>query len=598
MFWAEIRPGVDFVKESEAFLGKSDRVMMALAMAAEVHKEDRRKTTGEPYLNHCVAVASILEAWGADEDEIVAGLLHDTVEDHADDLNLDTITLYFGERVAHLVSGVTKFGSDFETLKKVTSESLIEPGVALIKLADRLHNMLTMEKMPPSSQRKNAKETLDVYAPLAESFGMWQVKNYLADIAFSYTDPRRFSEVKELIDNDPRLKADFMERETLELEQVLKGAGLNVVVEHQVGGYYELAEKQRMTVLREDGRPRSFEEITDVVSFRVLVDKEEDLADCYLAMGLLRLYYGEALEKNRHDDYLAEPAMNGYSAIHDTYKFTEGCIEIAFTTKERENFNNWGVLRLSRQTHSEDPEKFSRKVVFTPKRELVFLEPTARGIDLAYKINPLLGLKAVALRVDGEIRDLSDVVGNASLVEVITDIHQTSPRTEWLSYCNVETRRMIELQKTKSERDGVVERGKEMLAEMVLKERGVLELEDLPEGVLNKLLIDLGCWNGIESLYYKMAFGLDVEIVKKKLTDLGVVMGLYSTVRVKGENEIGVSENLARIIARNGGDVRRRVETVDEQERYEMRVLMIVGYEGKKKIEQEVGESFIEWEIA
>ena len=597
MFWGEIRPGIEYIKDHNLFVGKNERVMAALELAEEIHREDIRTTTGEPYVNHCVAVASILETWGADEDEIVAGLLHDTVEDHADEMNLDTIKSLFGERVARLVYGVTKLGTDFETLKKVTSESLIEPGVAFIKLADRLHNMLTMEKMPPASQRKNARETIDVYAPLAESFGMWQVKNCLADIAFAYIDPRRFLEVKKIIDNDPRLRREFLEKKTVDLETLLAKAGLDVTVEHQVGGYYELAEKQKNSVIREDGRPRNFEEITDVVSFRILINKEENIADCYLAMGLIRLVYGDKLEKGRHDDYLTEPAMNGYSAIHDTYKFPQGSVEIAFTTKEREDFNNWGVLRLTHQQQINDQEKFNRKLVFTPKKELIFLEPSARGIDLAYKINPVLGLKAVALRVNGEIRDLSEIVENASLVEVITDVHQEIPRSEWLGYCSAETRRLIENQLAKVERLGEIERGRNILVEEVLKERGILDIEDLPEEILNKLLMDLGCWLGVESLYYKVAFGLELEVIKKRLTDLGIVNGLYSTVRVRGENEIGVSEKLARIIASSGGDVRRRVETVNEKERYEMRVLMIVGYKGKKNIEQEVASSFGEWEI-
>jgi len=597
MFWGEIRPGVDYVKERDIFAGRSERVMVALALAGEIHREDKRKTTGEPYVNHCVAVASILENWGADEDEVVAGLLHDTVEDHGSDISLEMIEELFGSRVAQLVKGVTKLGTDFETLKKVTSESLIEPGVALIKLADRLHNMLTMEGMSAASQKRNAKETLDVYAPLAESFGMWQIKNYLADVAFSYLDPRRFVEVREIIDNDPRLRFGFIEKRKQELGEIFRTYGLEVEIESQVGGYFEMAEKQRMSAIREDGRPRSFEEITDVVSLRVLVENESDLAQCYLAMGLVRMTWAERLENGRHDDFLSEPALNGYSAIHDTYKFPEGCVEVAFTTLEREKFNNWGVLCLSKEKQQEDPDASKRKVVFTPKRELIFLEPSARGIDLAYKINPLLGLKAVALRVDGEIKDLSEIVQNSSLVEIITDVHQISPRMEWLDYCSAETKRQIEMQSVKCERDEVIGRGREMLAELVLKERGVLEITDLPDDVLNKLLIDLSCWYGVESLYYKIAFGLDVEIIKKKLTDLGVVVGRYSTVRVRGENQIGVSEKLARIIAKYGGDVRRRVEIVDEQERYEMRVMITASYDARKKIEKEVAKNFGEWEL-
>jgi len=597
MFLGEIRPGIQFIKEADMYSGRSEKVMTAFVLAKEIHINDTRKTTGEPYINHCVAVASILESWGADEDEVVAGLLHDTIEDHPGEISLEDISGIFGERVAQLVNGVTKLGSDFETLRKITSESLIEPGVAFIKLADRLHNMLTMKGMSEASQRKNAQETLDVYAPLAESFGMWQIKNQLADLAFAYTDPKRHSEVKRIIDNDPRLRLEFIKNTKANLEEIFLRAGLRAVVEHQVGGYYELSEKQRKSVMKDLGRPKSFEQITDVVSFRILVENAYDLDKCYLAMGLVRLEYGDMLEKGRHDDFLVEKVMNGYSAIHDTYKFPEGCVEMAFTSRDREAFNNWGLLCLPRRVLIENPERFNRKVVFTPKRELVFLEPPARGIDLAYKINPLLGLRAVALRVNGKIKDLSEVVENAGVVEVITDIHQNIPRAEWMEYCNQETRKQIEAQRSNSEREEVNNRGREMLAELVLRERGVLNIEDLPDDILGRVLMDLGCWNGVENLYYKVTFGLDIDLIKKKLIEVGVVGGRYSTVRVRGKNRIGVSELLARIIAKSGGDVRRRMEVVEENERYEMRVLMEVSYEGKKKIEQEVADNFDEWEM-
>ena len=220
----------------------NERVRYALKIAEEIHRGDIRKVSGEPYINHCVAVSSILESWGADEDECVAGLLHDTVEDHPDLINLEFIAENFGERVAFLVDGVTKLKtkagekSEFETLRKVTRESLIDVGVAKLKLADRKHNMTTMEGMKPETQRRKAKETLTVYAPLAESFGMWQVKNELEDLSFRYFDPARYEEIKKRVDRDPRLNLEFLLGLEIEIEDALSDFGLEVKIEHQVGG--------------------------------------------------------------------------------------------------------------------------------------------------------------------------------------------------------------------------------------------------------------------------------------------------------------------------------------------------------------------------
>jgi len=204
-----LRPAVCCeTSEANFVVDKSDKILSALALAFEVHKDDFRRT-GEAYIYHCMAVADNLCRWDADEDEIIAGLLHDTVEDHPESLTLDQIRITFGERIAHLVDGVTKLKSysdnegDFETLKKVTKETLVEPGIAKIKLADRLHNMQTMDSFPQETRVKKAKESLVFYVPLAESLGLWQVKNALADISFSYIDPVRYKEVKEKIDMDP-----------------------------------------------------------------------------------------------------------------------------------------------------------------------------------------------------------------------------------------------------------------------------------------------------------------------------------------------------------------------------------------------------------
>ena len=589
-----MRPMTEFCDNSAVFEeGRSERLRQALEIASEIHKNDRRKVTGEPYINHCVAVASILEKWGADEDEVVAGLLHDTWEDHPDLINLKIIEEMFGERVAFLVDGVTKLKtkegekSEFETLRKVTRDSLIDVGVAKIKLADRKHNMMTMEGMKSETTKKKAKETLAVYAPLAESFGLWQVKKELEDLAFVYFDPERFLQIKEMVDADPRLRTDFV----LGLEREIRGKllefGLDIQVEHQVGGYWEISEKQKRRGMRGGSMSLGIVEIPDVISFRV-IGSDKRVEDCYLAMGVVRMMFAEKLIVSRHQDLLIEPAVNGYSALKDVFVLEEGSVEICFTTRDKEKFNNWGVTTLS------EASNISRKLDFTPKEELMFLEPTATGIDVAYKRSSLLGLRAVAIKIDGAICGLETVVPNTSVVEILFDVNKKSPDKSWLSFSNLETRRTIEKQLMISERDYLVETGREILRNEVLIPRGVLEIRDLDEAVINQLLMDSGCWYGLTDLYYKVAMGMDLLKIEKKLDQLGVPVGVFTTVKIEGENSIGVARDVAVLLARHRADTRNVVERVFENNRFLIRILLKVDYRSKKKIEEELKKKYQE----
>lgn len=588
---------MEFCSDRQEFAEKStERIIRALEIAIEIHKDDVRKVTGEPYINHCVAVAGLLDSWRADEEEIIAGLLHDTWEDHPEKITLGDIAEMFGERVALLVDGVSKLEykgkkNDFETLRKVTKESHVEKGVALVKLADRVHNMSTMEGISPESCENKARETLMVYAPLAESFGLWQVKNLLQDLSFKFVDRNKYLQVKEKIDADPRLSIDFVKGREKEISDQMRKAGLKAKVEHQVGGYWEMAEKQKKFGMRASARASDFADISDAISFRIVLE-EENLEDCYKALGVVRMLYGEKLMKQRHNDYLVIKANNGYSALHDTYHFEEGDVEIAFSTKNRENFNNWGVVSLSQEVIKRNPELYKRKQIFTPKKELVFMEFEARGIDLAYKLNPRLGLRAVGMLVDGKMCELEMIIPNASLVEIIFDQEQTKPKVEWLEYGNSNTKRLVEQQLLISQRDEEVARGKEILLAQVLVERGVLNLRDLEAKVLDKMLMDLGCWNGLNDLYYKVAYGFDLNTVRRKLDELGIVKGRYTSIQIKGTNKIGVSTELAQLVSRFGGDARNKVEKVDDQERFTVRILLTIGYEAKKKMEHAMKEKY------
>lgn len=306
---------------------------------------------------------------------------------------------------------------------------------------------------------------------------------------------------------------------------------------------------------------------------------------------MIREMYHGLLQQYRSDDYLETPAINGYSALHDTFKLNEGNVEVAFTTKKREQFNNWGVASLSLEELHLDPDKYKRKLVFTPKQELAFMKLDERGIDVAYRLDPLLGQRAVAIKIDGVVKDLDTVVPNASTVEIITDQHQIRPKTEWLSFASAETKHHIKAQNRVAEHDKEVTKGEEILVGRLLKERGILNITDLEEDVVDKLLEGLMCLHGVNDLYYKMALGLDLSLVERKLDEMKIVRGMYTTVLVEGLNSIGVSEDVAKIIAKYRGDTRNKVEWV-KGEKFTIRALLTVDYQGKKKIEEELKKRF------
>jgi len=349
-----LRPQVEFVISREEYCGKStERLCRALEEASKIHEKDIRTSTGEPYINHCIAVAESLREWGADEDTQLAGLLHDTLEDHPDKISLEDIDEKFGERVARIVYGLTGCNNDFEDQQKVVKEAQEELSIVLVKFADRLHNLMTMNGFDDEKKAAKGRETLEVYVPMAESLGLWQVKNALADISFSFTEPAKYKKIKEYIDNDPRLNSEFIFKTKEKIKNILTNAGLNVVVEHQVGGYWELSEKQRKS-------GKWFVDITDVVSFRVITGDENNLGECYRAMGIIRTTFGESIRLDRSDDFIAVPAKNLYSALHDTYRFQQGIIEVAFTTRKIENFNIRGVVSLRQEELNKDMDKYKR----------------------------------------------------------------------------------------------------------------------------------------------------------------------------------------------------------------------------------------------
>ena len=566
----KLRPRLEFVDKVEDFLPRREEIRLALEKAIEAHKGQFRKS-GEAYVNHCVAVAGILESWGLNQEQhkdlFCAALLHDSEEDT--NYGLNRIEIDFDNGVMKLVDGVSKFRSegvdendvDRETLRKVVMNTFIDPKVGLLKLADRLHNMRTLGAMPREKRAAKAWETLMVYAPLAESLGMWVVKTELEDLAFLYIDPVKYEATKEELDGDKRLEQIFIKDGMERIENLLKMANLRGEVGVRVGGYWKCLKKREKAGMKGLSELGNFADINDILSLRVRFD---DVDSCYRFLGALRQYFGVMIDETRADDFISiAPRDNGYMAMQETINFAEGAVEVAMMTKEMEEFNNWGVVSLLRRGERA-LSSYRLKLLFTPTGEVRFLPVGANGVDLAARLNRSLLANMTGVRVDGAVWGLGDPLPNGSTVEILTGENGEVIEADDLLKNTLlpSTRRTVEELTKQREHDKLVETG-EKLMEEVLAKRGLFSLGDILgvrldwNNKVSRVLFEFGCGD-LRDLYYKFACGaLGPERLAGFLEEVGINkfgLGLVS-VGLSGSNKSGVLADVSEVISFIGGDI-------------------------------------------
>ena len=452
---------------------ESDRVKHAVEVAKKAHAGQLRKT-GEPYIVHPLAVKKILEEWGMDEDTIIAGILHDTVEDT--DLTLETIKKEFGDSVAFLVDGVTKLSTarngmrDIDTYLPATKDNFLRLMIALgddirvliIKLADRLHNLRTLSALPPDKQKKIAKETLEVFAPLADRLNMGLLRVELADLSFKYVDPRRFEELKKLIETRNKSAEKSLKKIEDEVSAALKKEKIKFELSGRVKSVYSLHKK----LAKYD---QNINAVYDLTALRVIVD---DVTDCYLALGIIHSLYTPM--NGRIKDYIAMPKQNGYQSIHTTvitkdkhivefqirtYKmleYAERGLAASFYYNEQkltENYKKGKIEHLPtnllwitelqmtaaklREGKKVDLKKlkinlFADKIfVYTPKGDIIDLPKGALPLDFAYRLHTEIGDHVVGVKINGKMSNLNKRLEQGDIVEILTSKNQT-PKTSWL----------------------------------------------------------------------------------------------------------------------------------------------------------------------
>jgi len=492
---------------------KADLALLqrAYAVAEERHATQMRKS-GDPYITHPLAVASILAELGMDTTTLVAALLHDTVEDTG--YTLEALTADFGEEVGHLVDGVTKLdrvvlgsAAEAETIRKMITAMARDPRVLVIKVADRLHNMRTMRFLPPEKQARKARETLEVIAPLAHRLGMATVKWELEDLSFAILHPKKYEEIVRLVADRAPSRDTYLAKVRAEITATLNASRINAVVEGRPKHYWSIY--QKMIV-----KGRDFDDIHDLVGVRILCD---EIRDCYAAVGVVHSLWQPMA--GRFKDYIAQPRFGVYQSLHTTVVGPEGKpLEVQIRTRDMHRTAEYGIAAhwrykegkgrvpanyaaaeiddmawmrqlLDWQREAADPGEFLESLrydlavaeifVFTPKGDVITLPAGSTPVDFAYAVHTEVGHRCIGARVNGRLVALERKLENGEVVEVFTSkAANAGPSRDWQTFV-VSPRAKAKIRQwfAKERREEALEAGKDSIAREV--RRGGLPLQRL-----------------------------------------------------------------------------------------------------------------------
>ena len=501
-------PGVD--------MGIIDR---AVEFANEKHREQKRKD-GSPYIIHPLATAQIVAEMGLDLDAVLGALLHDCIEDT--DTSHDDVERLFGTTVAELVEGVTKLTrADFTTKEEAQMENLRKMFMAmskdirvvLIKIADRLHNMRTMQYQTPEKQIKKCRETMDIYAPLAHRLGMQRIKWELEDIALRYLSPDNYSDIMAYLNAHKETDQAFMRTIQNRITDRLESVGIHNKTYGRIKHVYSIYRKMQ-------AQGKTIDELYDLYAFRVIVDT---IPDCYNVLGHIHDLFN--LVPGRFKDYISTPKPNMYQSLHTTVIGTQGIpFEVQIRTWEMHETAEYGIaahwkykqgqgagsekdfewvrrlLESQQDTDAEDYvnslkiDMFDDEVfVFTPKGKIVSLPAGSTPIDFAYAIHSGVGNSMVGAKIMGRIANIDTALNNGDIVEVITSKSAKGPSRDWLNICKSNQARTKIKQWFKKER----------------REENVLHGRASFEGEMRRLMLPLNALTDPElepQLLRKLAF--------------------------------------------------------------------------------------------
>ncbi len=465
----------------------------AFDLAVEAH-EGARRATGEPYVTHPIASAQITAELGIDPVAVQAALLHDVPEDT--EYSLPDLEERFGTEVAHMVDGVTKLSKfsthsheqqQAENIRKMLLAMAEDIRVVLIKLADRLHNMRTLYALPSEKQVRIARQTMEIYAPLAERLGIWQMKWELEDLAFKVLEPERFRELAKLLDTRRKGREGYIERAIAELEPKLKAADIEADLQGRPKHIFSIYKKMQR-------KSAEFGEIYDVYAIRILVD---DVRDCYAALGIVHALWRPI--PGQFDDYIAVPKNNLYQSLHTAVIALDGKpLEIQIRTHAMHQVSEVGIAAHWRykegsksdreydaklawlrqlmdwQRDVSDATEFVEGIkldifqdqvfVFTPKGDIKDLPAGATPLDFAYRIHTDVGHRTIGSKVNNRLVPLDYRLKNGDIVEIVTTKGEHGPSRDWMNVVRTShAREKIRQWFKRKDRDENIVHGRESL---------------------------------------------------------------------------------------------------------------------------------------
>ncbi len=506
----------------------------AYKKAKEYH-EGQLRESGEPYLVHPVEVAKILAELGMDENTLVAGLLHDTVEDT--DYSQEALIKDFGEEVALLVDGVTKLKSlvyeskeerQAENLRKMFLAMSKDIRVLIIKLADRLHNLRTINYMSEDQIKEKCRETLEIYAPLASRLGIFTLKFEMEDIALKHLDPKAYYDLVRQVKSKKQQREDYINKVIAEIKESLDELKIKSEITGRSKHFYSIYRKMKY-------QNRQLDEIFDLTAIRIIV---ENIKDCYAVLGIVHTMWKPI--PGRFKDYIAMPKPNRYQSLHTTVIGDNGDpFEIQIRTHEMHRIAEYGIaahwkykegvsedkdegkLAWLRQTLEwqkdlNDPKEFMETLkvdlfsnqvfVFTPKGDVIELPAGLTPLDFAFKIHSAIGAKCVGAKVNGKMVPIDHTLTNGNIVEIITSSHSKGPSIDWLKIAKTSNaRNKIKQWLKKENRSDSTERGKDML-EKYVRRKGYDRQQILKNQYLNRCAKNYNL-SSIDDLYTAIGSG-------------------------------------------------------------------------------------------
>lgn len=530
----------DYLKELLDFIDKNEKqydkalITKAFELARDAHQGQKRKS-GEEYIIHPVSVAKILLELGMDTESLVAALLHDVVEDTQ--TSQEEITRLFGRDISLLVSGVTKLGripyssreqQQAENIRKMLLAMSQDIRVIIIKLADRLHNMRTIDAMPPQKQRDKALETMEVYAPIAHRLGIRAVKEELEDLSLKHLDPVAYNDIDKALAIQKEERTEFLQNIIERIQERMKTDSVQIYLEGRVKSIYGIYRKVYM-------QGKALEEIYDIYAVRIIVDT---VIECYNILGIMHDMFTPI--PNRFKDYISTPKPNMYQSLHTTVIGKEGVpFEIQIRTWEMHHTAEYGIaahwkykaglqgkdrleerlawIRKLLESQTDDVEEIVRTIktdlspedvfVFTPKGDVKSLPAGSTVIDFAYAIHSAVGNRMVGAKIDGRMVSIDSEVKTGQIVDILTsNAAGRGPSRDWIKIAKTsEAKNKIRAWFKKERREENIEEGRQEI-EREFKRNSIR----VPDDAYDTFMDDLAKrqhYASVEEFYAAIGYG-------------------------------------------------------------------------------------------